>query len=131
MDLKQLNKFVLIFSSVLYSINIIFSVSLFTLLMLNPLPIANIDLRSLLTSVPLISAVFNMLILGMISMSLKYAEYYGISKSVIAIIIYSLYWFYFRPPFFILFFMLVIMALCVVQIVDLSLFAKIQKEMFG
>jgi hypothetical protein len=131
MDLKQLNKFVLIFSSVLYSINIIFSVSLFTLLMLNPLPIANIDLRSVLTSVPLISAVFNMLILGMISMSLKYAEYYGISKSVIAIIIYSLYWFYFRPPFFVLFFMLVIMALCVIQIVDLSLFAKIQKEMFG
>jgi hypothetical protein len=131
MDLKQLNKFVLIFSSVLYSINIIFSVSLFTLLMLNPLPIANIDLRSVLTSVPLISAVFNMLILGMISMSLKYAEYYGISKSVIAIIIYSLYWFYFRPPFFILFFMLIIMALCVIQMVDLSLFAKIQKEMFG
>ncbi|AWR93264.2 hypothetical protein [Acidianus brierleyi] len=131
MDLKSLNKLVLLLSSFLYSINIIFSVSLFTLLTFNPLPISNIDLRAILTSVPLISAVFNMLILGMISMSLKYAEYYGISKSLIAIVIYLSYWLYFRPPIDILILMFTIIGLCIIQIVDLSLFAKIQKEMFG
>uniref|UniRef100_A0A2U9IB90 Uncharacterized protein n=2 Tax=Acidianus brierleyi TaxID=41673 RepID=A0A2U9IB90_9CREN len=67
----------------------------------------------------------------MISMSLKYAEYYGISKSLIAIVIYLSYWLYFRPPIDILILMFTIIGLCIIQIVDLSLFAKIQKEMFG
>ncbi|TRN04031.1 hypothetical protein DJ530_01710 [Sulfolobus sp. E1] len=131
MDLRSLNRIVLISSSVLYSVNVILSLSLFTLLLIKPLPISNPDVKAILTAVPLISGVFNALILGMISMSLNYAEYYGISKSVLAIIIYSAYWLYFKPPFDILIFIISIMALCLIQIVDLYYYARIQKEMFG
>ncbi|ARM75271.1 hypothetical protein [Acidianus manzaensis] len=131
MDVKSLNKTVLVLSSVLYSLNIILSVSLYTLLEYVSLPISNIALRSILVSVPLISALFNSIILAMITMSLKYAEYYGISKSALAIVIYAGYWLAFRPPSYVLIFMISIIALCIIQIADLFLYAKLQKEMFG
>lgn len=131
MDIKTLNRTVLIMSSILYSINIILSISLYTLLSTISLPISNIAIRSVLISVPLISGVFNGIILAMIIMSLKYAEYYGIGKSVLAIIIYSAYLIAFKPPFYVSSFAISIMALCVIQIVDLYLYAKVQKEMFG
>ncbi|QKQ99030.1 hypothetical protein GWK48_00250 [Metallosphaera tengchongensis] len=131
MDLKSLNRAVLISSSVLYSVNVILSISLFSILLIKQLPIANPDIKAILTAVPLISGVFNALILGMISMSLKYAEYYGLIKSILALIIYSAYWIAFSPPLDILIFIISIMALCVMQIGVLYLYARIQKEMFG
>ncbi|AWR96781.1 hypothetical protein DFR86_03890 [Acidianus sulfidivorans JP7] len=131
MDVKSLNRTVLISSSILYSVNIILSVSLYTALNYISLPVSNLDLRSILISVPLISGVFNGIILAMITMSLKYAEYYGIGKSALAIVIYSGYWLAFKPPLYILDFMISIMVLCVLQIIDLYLYAKLQKEMFG
>ncbi|BFH74243.1 hypothetical protein SJAV_21870 [Sulfurisphaera javensis] len=131
MNIKSLNRIVLISSSVLYSINIILSISLYTLLSVISLPISNVAIRSILISVPLISGIFNALILAMITMSLKYAEYYGMGKSVLAIIIYLAYYFAFKPPSYVLILMFSIIALCIIQIGDLLMYAKVQKEMFG
>lgn len=92
---------------------------------------SNVDLRALLIAVPLISGVFNGLILAMIVMSLKYAEYYGIGKSILAIVLYSGYYVVFRPGLDIAILIFSIMVLCVLQLIVLYLYAKVQKEMFG
>ncbi|MEM0065097.1 hypothetical protein [Metallosphaera sp.] len=131
MDIKSLNRTILISASFLYSINVILSISLYTLLTQISLPVSNLDLRSVLIAVPLISGVFNGLILSMISMGLKYAEYYGLAKSILAIIIYTGYWAAFRPGLDVLAFIVSIMVLCVIQIGVLTLYARVQKEMFG
>ncbi|MCG3109362.1 hypothetical protein L3N51_01652 [Metallosphaera sp. J1] len=131
MDIKSLNRTVLVSASVLYSANVILSISLYTLLSLVSLPVSNVDLKALLLSVPLISGVFNALILAMLTMGLKFAEYYGIGKSVLALIIYSGYWVAFRPPIDVVVFIVSIMALCVIQIGVLYLFSRVQKELFG
>ncbi|EZQ01837.1 hypothetical protein CM19_11890 [Candidatus Acidianus copahuensis] len=64
-------------------------------------------------------------------MSLRYAEYYGIAKSSLAIAIYLGYFFAFRPANYIAYIMFAIIALCIIQIGDLMIYAKLQKEMFG
>ncbi|MCI2413872.1 MAG: hypothetical protein MPF33_01270 [Candidatus Aramenus sp.] len=131
MDLKSTQRVTLLAGSVLYSVNVILSISLFTLLTISPLPVSNLDARAILTAVPLISGVFNVLILAMLSMSLKYAEYYGIVKSVLALVIYSGYWLAFKPGLDVLALMISIMVLCVAQIGILYLYARIIKELFG
>ena len=92
--------------------NVILSITLYSLLTIVSLPVANIDLRALLISVPLISGVFNGIILAMIVMGLNYAEYYGLGKSALAIAIYLGYYFTFRPPMNIASIMFAIIALC-------------------
>ncbi|EWG06715.1 MAG: hypothetical protein ASUL_07854 [Candidatus Aramenus sulfurataquae] len=131
MDLKSTQRVTLLAGSVLYSLNVILSISLFTLLIISPLPVSNLDARAILTAVPLISGVFNALILALLSMSLKYAEYYGIAKSFLALIIYSGYWLAFKPGFDVLALIIPIMALCVAQIGVLYLYARVIKELFG
>lgn len=131
MDIKSLNRTVLVSASVLYSVNVILSISLYTLLSIVSLTVSNVDIKAVLLSVPLISGVFNALILAMLTMGLKFAEYYGMAKSVLALIIYSAYWVAFRPPLDVLTLMISIMVLCVVQLGVLYLFAKVQKELFG
>ncbi len=126
-----MSKTITISSSVLYSVNIIMSVALYSVLATVGLPVSNVVEKSVLVSVPLMSALFNAIILTMITMSLKYAEYYGIAKSALAIGIYSGYILAFSPPFYILAIAGGIMALCVVQIVLLYFYAKLQKMMFG
>jgi len=79
----------------------------------------------------MMSALFNAVILTMVVMSLKLAEYYGIAKSALAIGIYSGYILAFSPPTHLILFMGSIMALCLVQILLLYYYAKLQKLMFG
>jgi len=131
MDIKGLGRTVTLSGVILYTLNVILSITLYTLLTIVSLPVANINLRALLTAVPLISGVFNGLILAMLVMSLKYAEYYGLGRSALAIAIYLGYYFAFRPPMDIASLMFAIMALCVLQIIVLYFYAKVQKEMFG
>jgi len=131
MDIKSLNRTITLSGAVLYTLNVILSITLYTLLTIVSLPVANIDLRALLIAVPLISGVFNSIILAMIVMGLNYAEYYGIGKSALAIAIYLGYYFAFRPPMDIVSIMFAIMALCVLQIIVLYYYAKVQKELFG
>lgn len=131
MDIKSMSSKILLLSSVLYVLNVIFSATMYTVLLQISLPVSNLALRSILISVPLVSAIFNAIILAMITMSLKYAEYYGIGKSMLAIVIYSAYWLYFKPPVYAEIIMAVIMILCVLQIFDLYLYSMLQKEMFG
>jgi len=131
MDLKRMNKVLVISSAFLYSVNIILSVSLYSVLSYVGLPIANVAERSILISVPLISGIFNAFILTMIVMSLKLAEYYGMAKSVLALIIYSAYILAFSPPIYLVTFMASIMVLCLAQLLLLYYYAKLQKLMFG
>ncbi|BBG24808.1 hypothetical protein IC006_2142 [Sulfuracidifex tepidarius] len=131
MDIRVMNRAVTISSSVIYSVNIILSVALYSVLSYVGLPVTNIVERQVLISVPLMSALFNALILAMITMSLKYAEYYGIFKSGLAIAIYSGYIAAFSPPTYLVLFMGSIMALCVIQILLLYYYAMLQKLMFG
>jgi len=131
MDIKSLSRTVTLSGVILYTLNVILSITLYTLLTIVSLPVANIDLRALLIAVPLISGMFNGIILAMIVMSLRYAEYYGIGKSALAIPIYLGYYFAFRPSLDIASLMFAIMALCVLQITVLYFYAKVQKEMFG
>jgi len=131
MDLKRMNKVIVISSAFLYSVNIILSVSLYSVLSYVGLPIANVAERSILISVPLISGIFNAFILTMIVMSLKLAEYYGMAKSVLALIIYSAYILAFSPPIYLVTFMASIMVLCLAQLLLLYYYAKLQKLMFG
>ena len=98
MDVRTMNKAVVISSSVVYSVNIILSVALYSVLSYVGLPVSSVVERSVLVSVPLMSALFNAVILTMIAMSLKFAEYYGIAKSALAIGIYSGYILAFSPP---------------------------------
>ncbi|BCU68263.1 hypothetical protein HS7_17000 [Sulfolobales archaeon HS-7] len=125
-----MNRVLTVSSSIVYSINIILSTALYSVLTYVGLPITNIVERQVLIGVPLISALFNVLILAMITMSLKYAEYYGILKSILAIVIYSGYIIAFSPPTYLLLFIGSIMALCVIQIILLYYYAKLQKLMF-
>jgi len=131
MDVERMNKLVVTSAAVLYSVNIILSVSLYSVLSYVGLPINNVVERSILTSVPLISGLFNAVILTMIVMSLKLAEYYGMAKSVLALIIYSAYIIAFSPPAFLVTFMASIMVLCLAQLSLLYYYAKLQKLMFG
>jgi len=131
MDLKRMNRLVVISSAFLYSVNIILSVSLYSVLSYVGLPIANVAERSILISVPLISGIFNAFILTMIVMSLKLAEYYGMAKSVLALIIYSAYILAFSPPIYLITFMVSIMVLSLAQLLLLYYYAKLQKLMFG
>jgi len=126
-----MNKVIVISSAFLYSVNIILSVSLYSVLSYVGLPIANVAERSILISVPLISGIFNAFILTMIVMSLKLAEYYGMAKSVLALIIYSAYILAFSPPIYLVTFMASIMVLCLAQLLLLYYYAKLQKLMFG
>jgi len=126
-----MNKVLVISSAFLYSVNIILSVSLYSVLSYVGLPIANVAERSILISVPLISGIFNAFILTMIVMSLKLAEYYGMAKSVLALIIYSAYILAFSPPIYLVTFMASIMVLCLAQLLLLYYYAKLQKLMFG
>ena len=98
MDIRSLSRAVTLSGVILYTLNVILSLTLYSLLTIVSLPVSNIDLRALLISVPLISGVFNALILAMLVMSLKYAEYYGLGKSALAIAIYLGYYFAFKPP---------------------------------
>jgi len=131
MDIKSLSRTVTLSGVILYTLNVILSITLYTLVSIVSLPVANLDLRAFLTAVPLISGVFNGLILVMIVMSLKYAEYYGLGKSALAIAIYLGYYFAFRPSLDIVSLMFAIIALSVLQIIILYFYAKVQKEMFG
>ena len=131
MDLKRMNRLVVISSAFLYSVNIILSISLYSVLSYVGLPIANVAERSILISVPLISGIFNAFILTMIVMSLKLAEYYGMAKSVLALIIYSAYILAFSPPIYLITFMVSIMVLSLAQLLLLYYYAKLQKLMFG
>jgi hypothetical protein len=131
MDVGKMNKAVVISSAVVYSANIILSVALYSVLSYVGLPVSSAVERSILVSVPMMSALFNAVILTMIVMSLKWAEYYGIAKSVLAIGIYSGYILAFSPPTYLILFMGSIMALCLVQILLLYYYAKLQKLMFG
>jgi len=131
MDLKRMNRLVVISSAFLYSVNIILSISLYSVLSYVGLPIANVVERSILISVPLISGIFNAFILTMIVMSLKLAEYYGMAKSVLALIIYSAYILAFSPPIYLITFMVSIMVLSLAQLLLLYYYAKLQKLMFG
>jgi len=88
MDIKSLSRTVTLSGVILYTLNIILSITLYTLLTIVSLPIDNIDLRALLTAVPLISGIFNGIILAIIVMGLNYTEYYGIGKSALTIAIY-------------------------------------------
>lgn len=131
MDLKSFNRSIITTSAVAYSLNVVLSLSLYGVLSTVGLPVSDPVLRGVLTSVPLVSGVFNALILGLILMSLKYAEYYGIAKSAIAIPIYFAYYFAFKPPVEIDLIMFSIVLLCVVQLVLLYTYAKLLKEMYG
>ena len=131
MDVGTMHKVVLISSAVAYSVNIILSVALYSVLSYVGLPVSSVVERSILVSVPLMSALFNAVILTMIVMSLKLAEYYGIAKSVLAIGIYSGYILAFSPPTYLILFMGSIMALNLVQLLLLYYYAKLQKLMFG
>jgi len=130
-DLRKMGKTILISAITFYSINIILSVTLYSILSYIGLPVNDVIQRSVLVSVPLISGIFNAIILTMIAMSLKLAEYYGIAKSVLALIIYLAYMIAFSPPIFLVLIMVSIMALNVAQMFLLYYYAKLQKLLFG
>ncbi|MBB5254722.1 hypothetical protein [Sulfurisphaera ohwakuensis] len=114
----------------LYFVNIFFSASIYTAL--ESLGLAKGSLIfSLLFAVPLWSAVVNGVILGLIIAQLKDAVIYGIMKSVIAIVIYSLYLSFFSLPLYIVDLALTIIGLCVIQLGVLYLYRRIQKKIFG
>lgn len=130
-DLQKMSKLVLTSSVIFYTMNIILSLSLFTVLLNVGLPVNDVVGKSILESVPLVSGVFNAVILTMVVMSLRMAEYYGIGKSVLALIIYTGYVIAFSPPIHILSIIISIMALNIAQLFTLYYYAKLQKMMFG
>jgi hypothetical protein len=85
----------------------------------------------LLFAVPLFSAILNGVILGLVIAQLKDAVLYGLIKSGVAIVVYSLYLAFFTLPLYIVYLALIIIGLCVIQIGVLYFYRKLQKEMFG
>ena len=132
MDITSRQRIAVVSGAVLYTVNIILSVTLYSLLTIVSLPVANLDIRALLTAVPLISAIINGIILVLLVINLlKGAQYFGIGKSALAIVIYLGYYFAFRPRMDITSLMFAIIALSVLQIIVLYFYAKVQKELFG
>lgn len=123
-----MDRIALVTSSILYSIDIILSMFLYNLLSYIYIPITNVMLRSILTSILLIAAIFNAIILIMITLSLKYAEYYGFTKSALVIVSYLYLSLAYLPPLYASVFTFAIIALCMVEIVDLYFYRKIRKE---
>ena len=126
-----MNKAVIISSTIIYTSNIILSIALYSILTNIGLPINNVVEKSVLISVPLMSALFNAIILTMITMSLKLAEYYGIGKSILAIGIYLYYMKTFSPPSYLVTTMTYIIILNTMQVLLLYYYSKLQKLMFG
>jgi len=140
MDTRRVGRIITVSGISLYTVDIIISIILYTILVTVPFfsvqSFANsYILKATVTAVPIISGVFDTLILAMIIMSLKYAEYYGITKSALAIItysiIYSSFLFIFISKAVIDDLLITLMAFGVLQIVVLYYYARIQKEMFG
>jgi len=126
-----MNKAVTTSSAIIYTSNIILSIALYSILTNTGLPTNNIVEKSVLISIPLMSALFNAVILSMIAMSLKLAEYYGIGKSVLAIGIYLYYMKTFSPPSYLVTIMTYIIILNIIQVLLLYYYSKLQKLMFG
>ncbi|MEJ2774811.1 hypothetical protein WIW90_01015 [Sulfolobaceae archaeon RB850M] len=114
---------------ILYLVNIFFSASIYTAL--EGLGLAKNLVYSVLFAVPLFSAILNGVILGLIAAQLKDAVLYGLIKSGIAIVVYSLYLAFFTLPLYIVYLALIIIGLCVIQIGVLYFYRKLQKEIFG
>jgi hypothetical protein len=131
MDIAKMNKAVVISSTIIYTANIILSIALYSILTNTGLPVNNIVEKSVLISIPLMSALFNAIILTMIIMSLKLAEYYGIGKSILAIGIYLYFMKTFSPPSYLITIMIYIVILNIMQVLLLYYYAKLQKLMFG
>jgi hypothetical protein len=131
MDIAKMNKAVVTSSTIIYTANIILSIALYSILTNIGLPLNNIVEKSVLISIPLMSALFNAIILTMIIMSLKLAEYYGIGKSILAIGIYLYFMKTFSPPSYLITTMIYIVILNIMQVLLLYYYAKLQKLMFG
>jgi len=132
MDIKELNRIVTLSGAILYTLDVIFSATIYTFLSINVnLPVSNPDLKALLVVIPLISGIFNGIILALLTMGLRYAEYYGLGKSIIAIPIYIAYYIEFNPPIDLASIMFIIIGLNILQIIVLRFYVKIQKELFG
>ena len=146
MNAERLYKLMSSVSLALYTVDAIMSLILYSIMTKIPLGTGIISLiLSSLSTVPLISAMFSVLIISIILMSLKYAELYGIGKSVLAIVSYLYFYFIVlkvNPSVVsyinalsgikltnILLFTLT--AIAVAEIVVLYYYHKAQKEMFG
>ncbi|BCU70977.1 hypothetical protein [Stygiolobus caldivivus] len=126
---KQLQT-VRIMGAAIYLINIFFSTSIYTAL--ESLGLAKDNLvYSLLFAVPLFSAILNGIILGLIAAQLKDAVSYGIIKSIMAIIVYSIYLHFFSLPLYIVLMAVIIIVLSLAQLGVLYIYRKIQKQIFG
>ena len=148
MDLKRLNRIITTSGIAFYSVDVILAMFLYTLLDIFSLFFPgseiiphNFTLNALVISVPLISGMFDGLILAMIIMSLKYAEYYGIGKSAITFVIYIVIYivishyanisFVFTGREAIYGIIFTLIALSVLQIIVMYFYARLQREMFG
>jgi len=141
MDISRLSRIVTISGIALYTVDLILTAILYTTLIFDD-DLAtwfgdNYALQGAIVGVPLISALLDLLILGIIIMSLKYAEYYGIGKSILSVIVYiflidlihSI-----TKEFPLVdpdqFMMIVLIVLSALEIVVLYYYAKVQKELF-
>jgi len=146
MDISKLSRIVITSGIVLYTADLIMSSIIYTVLAIIPyLPVSkfgNLFLeKASVIAVPLISALLDVLILSIIIMSLKHAEYYGIGKSVVTLIVLIILYFIIAsiqlPPNMpsarpiAMGIVITLVVLSAIEIIIMYFYAKIQKELFG
>jgi len=95
MDIRSLTRTITLSGVAIYTVNIILSLTLYLLLTVVSLPVSNIELRAFLIAVPLISEVFNALILAILVMNLKHRS---IMVWANLLSLYLGYYFAFKSP---------------------------------